>query len=71
MDKYQNLMNHLVFFQHIKKKAADWNVECEVVAELRFNLGNTYKFHKSKTVDIEVDFIRFSHNKGKLKQKAK
>lgn len=56
-------------FQHIQKKAADWGVEIEVVAELRFDLANTYKFHKKKSVDIEVDFIRFSHPREKLKKR--
>ncbi|KAL5007170.1 hypothetical protein ScPMuIL_015976 [Solemya velum] len=51
--------------EHIKKKASDWGVELEVVAELRFDLPNTYKFHKKQSVDIEVDFIRFSHTAKK------
>ena len=31
----------------------------DVLAELRFNLDASYKFHRRKSVDIEVDFIRF------------
>ena len=50
-------------FQHIEKKAAEWGVAMEVVAELRFDLPATYKFHKQKSVDIEVDFMRFYHAK--------
>ncbi|XP_048245521.1 rRNA N6-adenosine-methyltransferase METTL5-like [Haliotis rufescens] len=50
--------------EHITKKASDWNVDMEVVAELRFDLVNTLKFHKKKSVDIEVDFIRFCHKQG-------
>ncbi|XP_069129327.1 rRNA N6-adenosine-methyltransferase METTL5-like [Argopecten irradians] len=45
---------------HIEKKAKDFGVKMEVLAELRFNLENTYKCHKQKSVDIEVDLIRFS-----------
>lgn len=30
----------------------------KVVAEMKFDLGQTYKFHKSKSVDVEVDLIR-------------
>ncbi|XP_066431986.1 rRNA N6-adenosine-methyltransferase METTL5 isoform X1 [Eleutherodactylus coqui] len=45
---------------HVQKKAADWKVKMEVVAELRYDLPASYKFHKKKSVDIEVDFIRFS-----------
>ncbi|XP_017591120.1 rRNA N6-adenosine-methyltransferase METTL5 isoform X4 [Corvus cornix cornix] len=49
--------------QHIQKKAAEWEVKMEVLAELRFDLPASYKFHKKKSVDIEVDFIRFSAKK--------
>eukprot|EP01121_Diplochlamys_sp_Union-15-3_P004156 TRINITY_DN14147_c0_g1_i1.p1 TRINITY_DN14147_c0_g1~~TRINITY_DN14147_c0_g1_i1.p1 ORF type:complete len:113 (-),score=16.77 TRINITY_DN14147_c0_g1_i1:37-375(-) len=45
--------------QHIFRKAKEWGVVSEVLAELRFNLPKTFYFHKEKTVDIEVDFIRF------------
>ena len=44
---------------HIQSKAKQYNVKMEVLAELRFNLDASYKFHRQKTVDIEVDFIRF------------
>lgn len=44
--------------EHIKKKACEWGVKLEVLAELRFDLAASYKFHRKKTVDIEVDFIR-------------
>jgi len=46
---------------HITKKAAEWGVKMKVVAELRYNLPSTYKFHKKDSVDIQVDFIRFTH----------
>uniref|UniRef100_A0A8C5R8Z8 Methyltransferase-like protein 5 n=1 Tax=Leptobrachium leishanense TaxID=445787 RepID=A0A8C5R8Z8_9ANUR len=46
--------------EHIKKKAADWKVKVEVLAELRYDLPASYKFHKKKSVDIEVDFVRFN-----------
>ncbi|KAK2849887.1 hypothetical protein Q7C36_008670 [Tachysurus vachellii] len=45
---------------HIQKKASDWKVKMEVIAELRYDLPASYKFHKKKSVDIQVDFIRFS-----------
>ena len=47
--------------QHIEKKAAEWGVTMEVMAQLRFDLPATYRFHKQKSVDIEVDLIRFAH----------
>ncbi|XP_060572405.1 rRNA N6-adenosine-methyltransferase METTL5-like [Ruditapes philippinarum] len=51
--------------EHIQKKASDWNVDLEIIAELKFNIENTYKCHKKKSVDIEVDFLRMSHKKLK------
>lgn len=44
---------------HIKKKAIEWKIKAYVVAELRYNLPQTYKFHKKSTVDIAVDMWRF------------
>jgi len=49
--------------QHILKKAKDWGVECQVVAQLRYDLPASYKHHKLASVDIDVDFVRFSFNK--------
>jgi len=34
-----------------------------VVAELRYNIDASYKFHKHKSKDIEVDFWRFDISK--------
>ncbi|XP_073701997.1 rRNA N(6)-adenosine-methyltransferase METTL5 [Garra rufa] len=45
---------------HVQKKANDWKVKMEVIAELRYDLPASYKFHKKKSVDIQVDFIRFT-----------
>uniref|UniRef100_U5ENM1 Methyltransferase-like protein 5 n=1 Tax=Corethrella appendiculata TaxID=1370023 RepID=U5ENM1_9DIPT len=47
---------------HIKKKSLEWNVRSQTVAELRYNLPQTYKFHKKSTVDIAVDLWRFTFN---------
>ena len=55
-------LTHCCFHQHVSKKAAEWGVSMEVMAELRFDLPATYKFHKQRCVDIEVDLIRFAHN---------
>ncbi|XP_075896023.1 rRNA N(6)-adenosine-methyltransferase METTL5 isoform X1 [Nelusetta ayraudi] len=38
--------------EHIQKKANDWGVKMEVIAELRFDLPATYKFHKKKSVSL-------------------
>ena len=45
---------------HIQKKANDWKVNLEVIAELRYDLPASYKHHKKASVDIAVDFLRFS-----------
>ncbi|XP_076252107.1 methyltransferase like 5 [Rhynchophorus ferrugineus] len=45
---------------HILKYAKSVRVNAVVLAELRYNLPLTYKFHKKTSVDIEVDFYRFT-----------
>jgi len=45
--------------EHILKKASDWGVRPQVVAELKYDLPSTYKHHKKQSLDIPVDFIRF------------
>ena len=35
-----------------------WGMQFQVVAEMRFDLPQTYKFHQKKSVDIQVDLIR-------------
>uniref|UniRef100_A0A8C0XRD4 Methyltransferase-like protein 5 n=1 Tax=Castor canadensis TaxID=51338 RepID=A0A8C0XRD4_CASCN len=46
--------------EHIQKKAAEWKIKIDIIAELRYDLPALYNFHKKKSVDIEVDLIRFS-----------
>lgn len=48
---------------HIIKTAARWGLKAQVLAQLHYDLPNTYKFHKKKSVDIEVDFVRFTREK--------
>lgn len=45
--------------EHILKMAKQNGVQCEVLAELRYDLPHSYKFHKKSSVDIFVDFIKF------------
>ncbi|VVC43880.1 DNA methylase, N-6 adenine-specific, conserved site,S-adenosyl-L-methionine-dependent methyltransferase [Cinara cedri] len=49
--------------KHIQKKASKWNVNSNVVAELRYDLPASYAFHKENSVDVYVDLIRFSRKK--------
>lgn len=44
---------------HILKKALQFGMKAQVIAELRFDLPATYKFHRRDSVDVKVDFIRF------------
>lgn len=46
---------------YVLKKAKEWGVQAKVIAELRYDLPATYKFHKKESVDIQVDFFRFTH----------
>uniref|UniRef100_A0A0K8TPT7 Methyltransferase-like protein 5 n=1 Tax=Tabanus bromius TaxID=304241 RepID=A0A0K8TPT7_TABBR len=61
-----SLSNNSVYSLHktstrefISKKVKEWNIQGEVVAELRYNIDSMYKFHKKSSVDIEVDFWKF------------
>lgn len=45
--------------EHILSKIESWRIKGEVIAELRFDLPHSYKFHKKKSVDIAVDLYRF------------
>ncbi|XP_022919970.1 rRNA N(6)-adenosine-methyltransferase METTL5 [Onthophagus taurus] len=46
--------------EFILKTAKLNGVKAEVLAELKYDLPATLKFHRKKTVDVEVDFIRFT-----------
>lgn len=47
---------------HILKTASSLGAKGEVIAELKYDLPSTYKFHKRSSVDIQVDFFRFEVN---------
>nr|CAG4651266.1 EOG090X0BVL [Simocephalus serrulatus]SVE94454.1 EOG090X0BVL [Simocephalus serrulatus] len=44
---------------YFHRKAPGWKVEARVLAQLRYDLPATYKFHSKSSVDIEVDFWKF------------
>ncbi|XP_050421900.1 rRNA N6-adenosine-methyltransferase METTL5 [Adelges cooleyi] len=49
---------------YIKNQALlDCRVYSKVIAELRFDLPASYKFHKKDSVDVKVDLVRFSKNR--------
>lgn len=45
---------------HVLKVAKAAGADGEVLAELRYDLPSTYRFHKKTSVDIQVDFIKFT-----------
>lgn len=51
--------------KHILSKMIESGYSSEVIAQLRFDIPQTYKFHKQKSVDIEVDVFRFVPNPSK------
>ncbi|KAJ3384090.1 Methyltransferase-like protein 5 [Lobulomyces angularis] len=46
--------------EFIIKKALSLGLHTEVLAEIKYDINNMYKFHKKKSVNVEVDFLRFS-----------
>lgn len=44
----------------IVRKGQDWGVNITVLAQMRFDIPATHKFHKKKSVDVDVDLIRIS-----------
>jgi len=44
--------------EFLVKTVEGWGYEVEVVAQMKFDIGNIYKFHKKDSVDVEVDLIR-------------
>ena len=45
---------------YLLKLISSWGLNVEVVAEMKFDIHNMYKFHKEKVKDVEVDLIRVS-----------
>lgn len=46
--------------KHVISTAKQLGVHPKVIAELRFDLPASYKFHKQNSVDVQVDLIRFT-----------
>jgi predicted RNA methylase len=49
--------------QHFFRFAESHDYHIEVIAELKYDIPKTHKFHKEKSKDIFVDLYRFSHKK--------
>ncbi|CAD7690593.1 unnamed protein product [Nyctereutes procyonoides] len=39
---------------HIQKKATEWKIKIDIIAELRYDLPASYKFHKKKSVSLWI-----------------
>lgn len=46
---------------HFERLAENHNFTFEVIAELKYDIPKTFKFHKEKSKDIYVDLLRFTH----------
>ncbi|XP_026724686.1 methyltransferase-like protein 5 [Trichoplusia ni] len=47
--------------KHIEKKVKDWGMKGSVIAQMKYNLSQTYRFHKQHSMDIAVDIWRVYH----------
>lgn len=45
---------------YVVRKAQSWGFETEVIAQMRFDIPKSYKFHTKRSVDVDVDLIRLS-----------
>eukprot|EP00178_Gracilaria_changii_P015599 TRINITY_DN436_c0_g1_i2.p3 TRINITY_DN436_c0_g1~~TRINITY_DN436_c0_g1_i2.p3 ORF type:complete len:263 (+),score=54.63 TRINITY_DN436_c0_g1_i2:7497-8285(+) len=45
---------------HLRKTFAQWGTQASVMAELRFDIGRTMRFHQRDSVDVQVDVWRLS-----------
>lgn len=46
--------------EHLVGRIQSWGCEVEVIAQLKFDIPAMYKFHKHKSLDVEVDLIRIN-----------
>ncbi|CAG9783925.1 unnamed protein product [Diatraea saccharalis] len=46
---------------HVQKKIKEWGGKGSVIAELRYDLPATYRFHKQQSRDIAVDLWQVQH----------
>ena len=45
--------------EFVLKKGKEFGFNGQVMAQLEYDIPQMYKFHKKKSVDVQVDFIRF------------
>ncbi len=51
------------FEKKLKESQEGLSLSGNVLAEVKFNVPKSYKFHKEKCVDVLVDFWRFERKK--------
>ncbi|KRX78955.1 WW domain-containing protein [Trichinella sp. T6] len=54
-------MHKTVTREHIMKKAKDWGIVADALAEVQFQLPATYRHHRCPHYTVDVDLIRFSN----------
>lgn len=47
--------------KHIEKKVKDWGMKGNVIAQMKYDLPATYRFHKQNSLHIAVDLWRVYH----------
>jgi hypothetical protein len=52
----------------IKLIRESWGLNVDVVAQMKFDIPNMYKFHKQKSVDVDVDLIRIYWKKTETEE---
>ena len=48
--------------EHLTRKGVAWGLEVHVLAQLKFEILQQFKFHKKERVYVDVDLIRFFKN---------
>jgi predicted RNA methylase len=55
----RNVSIEIFIKKYVLKKGIEFGFPGEVIANLNYDIPAIYKFHKKKSVDIQVDLIRF------------
>lgn len=51
-------------FQYIVKTVQEFGADCEIIAELRFDIPKLYKKHRQPSKDIAVDLVHSWFEEG-------
>ena len=48
----------------LDRASKDFDLDSQVIAEMKFDIPKSYKFHKKESLDIAVDLLRFERKNG-------